>query len=266
MSGPMFSIVTVVRNDVVGTIKTMQSIFGQTFADYEVIVQDGNSTDGTSEVLRSFGTWIDSLVVEKDAGIYDAMNRALARCSGDWILFLNAADYFVDDRVLEKVACRVRPGSDIFVGVPIRDEDGLPHVYRPRDQFWIGSINDHQATFVRRELAQRLRFDTSFRIAGDLDFFLRAREAGAVEQVENLPIARKSFSVGASTDWLKRLSEREPILLEKFDGIYPVRETLDRELRNYVEKAYDVDRRVLDDWKYEELKDVLVRWNSVLAA
>jgi len=104
-----FSVITIVWNDRVGATRTTQSVFSQTYPHYEVIVQDGASTDGTSEMLRSFGDWIDDLVIEEDDGIYDAMNRALARATGDYLIFMNAADYFLKPDVLERVAQMIDP-------------------------------------------------------------------------------------------------------------------------------------------------------------
>lgn len=259
-----FSIITVVRNDAVGVVKTLQSIFAQRHADYEVIVQDGASTDGTTAILRGFGGWIDSLMVERDAGIYDAMNRALARATGDWVLFLNAADYFVDDRVLETVAAALRDEDDIFVGQPIRDEDGKVHKFPPRDRFWIGSINDHQATFVRRKLAQSLAFDPRFKVSGDLDFFLRARELGARDRFEPIPIVRKPFGVGASSGFMDRLRERGPLVLGRFEGQFPVRETLRDQLETYVRTEFDIDPAVIKDWPYERLVEAVNMWADKL--
>lgn len=259
-----FSIITVVRNDAVGVVKTLQSVFAQTHANYEVIVQDGASTDGTSAILYGFGDWIDSLVVERDAGIYDAMNRALARASGDWVLFLNAADYFVNDLVLQTVAAALRDDDDILVGQPIRDEDGKVHQYQPRDRFWVGSINDHQASFVRRELAQRLAFNPRFKVAGDLDFFLRARDLGARDRFVPIPIVRKPFGVGASSGFMDRLRERGPLLLGKFEGQYPVRETLREQLATYVRTEFAVDPAMIHDWSYETLAAAVTRWNERL--
>ena len=156
---PRFSIITVVKDDVAGVIASLRSIFSQTCPDYEVIVQDGASTDGTTEALRTFGSWIDDVESAPDGGIYEAMNTALARARGDWVQFLNAGDVFLDPGVLARVSDRLLDRIDIFVGQAIRAEDGEVHAYLPRDMFWAGSINDHQASFVRRAPAQELGFD-----------------------------------------------------------------------------------------------------------
>ena len=256
----VFSIVTVVRNDMVGAIRTLQSVFAQEDAEYELIVQDGASTDGTAEALAGFGDWIDSYVSEPDGGIYDAMNRALARATGEWLLFLNAADFFVDERVLATVAGLIRPEDDIFVGEAIRDEDGRPHRYHPRDQYWAGSVNDHQASFIRRELMQELGYDTSYRIAGDLDFFQRAREHGARDRFEPLPIARKPFAVGASTGFLDRFRERAPMVRARYGDRFAVDETLRTALDAFVRATFGLDPAVTAGLSEAELLGRVESW------
>jgi glycosyltransferase involved in cell wall biosynthesis len=258
-----FSIITVVRNDMAGAIRTLQSVFAQADADYEVIVQDGASTDGTAEALAGFGDWIDSLVSEPDGGIYDAMNRALARARGEWLLFLNAADWFVDERVLARVAARLRPDDDIFVGQAIRDEDGEVHLYRPNHQFWAGSTGDHQASFIRRELMQELGYDTRYRISGDLHFFTRARQKGVRFRHQDLPIVRKPFSVGASSDFVDRLRDRLEMLEEAFGGDYPVRDLITREMRYNSSITYGIELKSLQDWPLERLLERRERWEAV---
>lgn len=262
-----FSIITVVRNDPVGVVRTLQSVFRQNFADYEVIVQDGASTDETSDLLRRMAPWIDSLVIEPDGGIYDAMNRALMRATGDWLLFLNAADFFVNDRVLETVAARIDPEAcDIFTGQAIRDEDGQVHPYRAPDQFWAGSTCDHQATFIRRDLMQELKYREEFRIAGDLDFFTRARLGGARFCQVPIPIARKPFSVGASVGFTDRVKDRLALLEAAFGRDYPVKATITAEMRAHTARAFGLDPAVLAGRSLEELLELRAFWEERLGA
>jgi len=262
---PKFSIITVVKDDVAGAVATMQSIFAQSLTDYEVIAQDGASGDGTPQALRAFGPWIDSFETAPDAGIFEAMNRALARARGDWVLFLNAADTFVDAGVLARLAAALTSEDDILVGQAIRAEDGMVHEYLPREMFWAGSINDHQASAVRRDLAQELGFDTRYRVAGDLDFFLRARARGARDRAVPIPVARKSFSAGASTDFMARFAERVAILVPLFEGDHPVRETLARSLRGHMNQTYAPPKGTLARLDLDALIALEADWRAARA-
>lgn len=260
-----FSIITIVRNDPVGVVRTLQSVFRQSWTDYELIVQDGASTDETSDLLRSLAHWIDDLAIEPDGGIYDAMNRALMRAQGDWLLFLNAADFFVDDDVLKTVAGMIDPeNDDIFVGQAIRDEDGQIHPYRQDDQFWAGSTCDHQATFIRRSLMQSLKYREDYRIAGDLNFFTRARQSGARFRYVPQLIARKPFSVGASTGFVDRVRDRLEMLEDAFGDSYPVRDQITRELRADTAHTYGLDPQMLENRTLEEILADREHWQARL--
>jgi glycosyltransferase involved in cell wall biosynthesis len=249
-----FSVVTIVRNDPEGVLRTLRSVFAQTYRDYESIVQDGASTDGTSEILRSMEPFIDSLVIEPDRGIYDAMNRALARATGDYLLFLNADDFFVAADVLARAAEMIDPETDDIVsGHVIRDEDGKRHGYRPDSQYWAGSTADHQATFIRREVMQELRYDEAHKVCADLHFFARARKAGYGFRRFDLTVARKPFAVGASSNFVTRHRDRLEMLEGMFGDEHPVRDLLDRELRFHVSKTLDLDRALLDGRSIEEV-------------
>ena len=262
-----FSIITIVRNDPVGVTRTLQSVFPQTWPDYELIVQDGASTDETSDLLRRMEPWIDSLVIERDGGIYDAMNRALARATGDWLLFLNAADFFVNDTVLETVAGLIdAENDDILVGQAIGDETGRIHPYRRDDMHWAGSTCDHQATFIRRSLMQRLKYREIYDIAGDIDFFTRARLEGARFRYVPVPIARKPFAVGASTGFVDRVRDRLTMLETAWGDQHPVRDQITSELRANTARTFGIDPALLADMSLEALLGARAAWDARLGA
>lgn len=249
-----FSVITIVRNDIVGVMRTLKSVFSQNYGNFEFIVQDGASTDGTSDILRRLEGWIDSLVIEPDNGIYDAMNRALRRATGDYCIFMNAADFFVNNDVLKRVSGMIDPDEDdIWCGLAINDETGFVHQYRPQDQFWAGSTLDHQATFIRTSLMKDLGYDPRYRISGDLHFFTRARKSGARFRLEQMEIARKPFAVGASSDFLARLKDRLEMLEESWGDDYPVRELLTKELLRNTAKTHGIDCKLLESMTLEEL-------------
>src|SRR6476661_6946695 len=99
----ILSVITINLNNRQGLSDTIKSVSGQTFRDFEFIVVDGDSTDGSKEVIKLNEKIITSSLSEKDSGIYDAMNKGIRRASGDYLLFLNSGDTLVSDDTLKNV-------------------------------------------------------------------------------------------------------------------------------------------------------------------
>ncbi|MEN3372393.1 glycosyltransferase family 2 protein [Dechloromonas sp. ZS-1] len=182
---PRFSIVTVCFNAISLLPDTVNSLRNQTYTDYEWIVIDGASTDGT-------GKWLslqepNIYLSEPDQGIYDAMNKAVARASGEWVFFLNAGDLFADQYVLAEVSKAIdlaisnaENPAVVYGDVVYYGNSG----YRRRRFHWLTRrrllFSDlcHQATFVRNSLFQRYgSFDLSLRFNADFDWFIRVFKA-----------------------------------------------------------------------------------------
>ena len=99
-----YSIITVNYNNKEGLRQTIESVIHQTFRDFEFIVIDGGSTDGSADVLKEYDAQITYWVSEKDNGIYNAMNKGIAKATGDYLNFMNSGDCFYTSDVLESVA------------------------------------------------------------------------------------------------------------------------------------------------------------------
>lgn len=150
---------------------TVESVLAQSEKRFEVIVKDGGSTDGSVEALP-----IDERIhvfVEKDQGIYDAMNQAIGYARGAYLLFLNCGDYLFDQNTLEKVGRQLK-GSGIFYG----------HTFNRKLKAEVtmnGSMSGfscyrhipcHQACFYARELFEERGYNTEYRIRADYEHFL----------------------------------------------------------------------------------------------
>jgi putative colanic acid biosynthesis glycosyltransferase len=171
---PLISIVTVVKNDEAGLRRTRGSVAAQRFQDFEWLIVDGASTDGTVAAARSFRESYVHLTSEPDAGIYDAMNKGLERATGDYVLFLNAGDCIARHTTLESVARRVRERPiDFLYGDSYEAFGGERLIYktaRGHARIKYGMFGCHQAMYYRRTLIDALRFDADFWIAGDYCF------------------------------------------------------------------------------------------------
>lgn len=119
------SVITVVYNDAENIRRTMQSFFSQTWEDKEYIVVDGGSTDGTADIIREYADRLAWWCSEKDAGIYDAMNKGILHASGDWINILNCGDEYCSDDSLKNAILNCRADdADIIYGDSIKRQLG----------------------------------------------------------------------------------------------------------------------------------------------
>ena len=173
-SRPLISVVTVVKNDRAGLMATLASVRAQTFTDFEHIVVDGDSRDGTAEVVRAHPAHT-RLISEPDAGISDAFNKGLRLSEGTWLNFLNAGDAFLHDGVLTRVAARLNDAA-IVTGYSVTEGGRLPPFPVGNDdrlarRAWIS----HQASFIHRRVFDTCGgFNLSFRVRMDYEFWLRA--------------------------------------------------------------------------------------------
>ncbi len=180
---PKFSIITVVYNDVENIEETIKSVLNQTYKDFEYIIIDGKSDDGTVEKIKKHEKEIDYWVSEKDGGIYDAMNKGIRKSKGELLFFLNSNDFFYNNKVLENVSKQYFKNKEggIFYGrVFFRfnnslKEDGISPQRKANKTLPLGYSLYHQAAFFDKKVFEKIGvFDTRFIIAGDHDFFCRA--------------------------------------------------------------------------------------------
>ena len=113
-----YSIITVNYNNKEGLRRTIESVIHQTFHDYEFIIIDGGSTDGSMDVLKEYDAQINYWVSEPDSGIYNAMNKGIAKAKGEYLNFMNSGDCFYTADVLEKVSL-YNSNADFIVGTII---------------------------------------------------------------------------------------------------------------------------------------------------
>lgn len=189
---PFFSIITVCLNEKTGIRRTCESIVGLAHEDYEWIVIDGASTDGTLEILAEFKDSITCMVSEPDLGIYDAMNKGIAKAQGEYLVFMNGGDCFASPEVLTWV--KTAPRTDLIYGDIFYDELARHLVKSPNrmnQNHLLKKSVPHQATFYHHSLFERFgNYDTSFRIAGDYDLYVRLLEVEHVSYHHiNKPLA-----------------------------------------------------------------------------
>lgn len=193
MPCPTISIITVSRNAAQSIRHTIESVIAQKKpGQVEYIVIDGDSSDGTQDIVKSFGRSVDIFVSEPDNGISDAFNKGLLHSSGDIIGLINA-----DDSLLPGTISRVcnfffsNPDVDVLHGdVMLCDRDRIIKQMAPAGRWWYPwrlVLFNHPATFVRRDIYEKFGlFDTSLRIAMDVDMYLRWK--GSSVTMKYLPV------------------------------------------------------------------------------
>lgn len=173
---PFISIITISYNCIDNLKKTVHSVNNQSYRNYEHLIIDGDSNDGTKQYLRDCDFDKISYLSEPDNGIYDAMNKGLDLCNGDFILMLNSGDFFYSDISLETFVKNINDFNQIyFTKTFVVDEFGYCY-HKPKDNDLdlskIKNFPIHQSIFVPK-IYNSLRYDTSFVIAGDTDYLIK---------------------------------------------------------------------------------------------
>ena len=167
------SIITVNYNDAKGLERTIKSVISQSYHDFEFIVIDGGSSDKSLGIIKKYEQHIDYWVSEPDGGIYQGMNKGLRQAKGDYVNFMNSGDNFHSADVLERIFA-LDTDADIITGT----HAGSPHPNVGKDGISLytlctGAV-DHQASFIKRDVALRHPYDENYKIVSDWKFFIEA--------------------------------------------------------------------------------------------
>ena len=223
MAHTFFSIVIVSLNPGQKLMKTLQSVLRQEYGNFEVILKDGGSTDGSlkEEADGSLSVaWPGQSVSDSrvhifrspDKGIYDGMNQALVHINGDYVLFLNCGDSLYDSRVLSRVAeriekaegerdTRLRARPFLFYGDQYNEKQRSRVCSAPKlnDFACYRNVPCHQVCFYDASLFWERGYDTDFRVRGDYEHFLYCIYERGVEAV-HLPVIVSSYEGGGFSE------------------------------------------------------------------
>lgn len=191
------TVITVVYNNSSGIELTIKSVLNQTYKDLEYIIIDGCSTDGTVKIIEQYVDRVSLFISEKDGGIYDAMNKGIINSTGDYIIFLNSGDTFVNDNVLDEATKFFKKGSEVVYGSSIQiNTDGTEQIKKPYPIIKIekGPIFRHNAAFFKLEVHRNYMYDlTKSNIYGyglDFNTIFDMYKAGIIFQEIDMPIVR----------------------------------------------------------------------------
>jgi glycosyltransferase involved in cell wall biosynthesis len=220
---PFLSVITINYNNKVGLEKTIQSVLSQTFKDFEYIVIDGGSTDGSKQYIESLNEFIYFWVSESDNGIYNAMNKGIKASQGQYLLFLNSGDVLNGSNSLEDFIRHQDFQGDIVYG-DYKFEEGekiFPDHLTPL--FFIRTSLPHQSTLFKREVFDKMgMYDEQYKIVSDRTFYIKCFLSNKfVFKHINYPMTVFDLS-GVSNDLShkeKQVLENERMFQENY-GIY----------------------------------------------
>jgi glycosyltransferase involved in cell wall biosynthesis len=183
MIKPVISIITVSLNSKGTIMNTIKSVLSQTYPEIEYIVIDGSSSDGTVELIKSFGTRISKYISEPDNGIYDAINKGIRLSTGNIIGILNSDDFFYDKNVIQKVADAFEKNEidAVYGDVQFVDPAYISKIVRYYSskyftigRFKFGYMPAHPSFYVKRECYEKLGYyKTDYKIGADFELLVR---------------------------------------------------------------------------------------------
>lgn len=224
------TLVTVVYNsqDTIG--QCIDSVLTQDYENIEHVVVDGNSTDGTFSIIKSYNNIIS--ISEKDNGIYDAINKGLSMATGDIVGLLHSDDILADNNVISRVVEVFKKDNLDCVYADVQfvsrlDEEKILRYYSSKYfrpwMFRFGFQPAHTSFYMKRDLLVRCgKYRTDLKIAGDFEFLLRAIKGNGVQYKYQEDLWVKMKVGGASTSGLKsiKILNREIIDALRLNGIY----------------------------------------------
>ena len=221
------TIVTINLNDAKGLQKTLDSVWSrQSFSDFEHIVIDGASTDGSVEIIRKYADRLAYWVSEPDTGIYNAMNKGIVRAKGDYLLFLNSGDWLADD-VLAKVFSEPMVDDIVYGNFTFVKRDGALQLVEYKRQLsyvdlLLYSIG-HPASFIKRELFDGELYNEEFRIVSDWAFFVEQiiKKGRSVKRIDLNITFFNDYGISSNPEMGTLINmERRKFLTENFDRCF----------------------------------------------
>ena len=260
---PKLSIITVNLNNVTGLQRTFDSVFAQSFTDFEYLVMDGGSTDGSKELIEKNADKLSYWVSEKDKGIYNAMNNGIAQSKGEYLLFLNSGDHLKESTILQELSASM-DGTDIIYGNTflIESEAKSWIGYHPQEltfSFFVDCTLPQSASFIKRSVFDTVGlFDEDLMICSDWKFFLNAICRHNVSYKHEEKVISVFYLDGiSSTGNSKAIIEKEKSTVLQKE--YPIFLKMSEELAKYKKPKKQRLKKLLTRVKYRLRKHGIIK-------
>lgn len=228
------SIITVNYNNCAGLQKTIDSVVAQTWRDFEWIIIDGGSTDGSKELIEKYQNHFAYWCSEPDKGVYNAMNKGVVKAKGDYLLFLNSGDILYTNNTLAEIE-KAKYDADIVTGIVLRSTTMLPlrHHNENLVKQLIQDTLSHQGTLIKRSLFDKYRYREDYRIVSDwvawlewllkqncsfqtLDIIVAVQDMDGISNTQ-FNLLREERQIVLKDFWGKRMAKELPILYKEQD-------------------------------------------------
>lgn len=245
--------------------KTVDSILRQSYTDYEIIIKDGGSTDGSIDKIHQNERI--RMIVQKDEGIYDAMNQAAEFATGDYAVFLNCGDVFFDKDSLKNVVKNIqleKCQAAIFYGdcYTVNRRCILHYPKKFTDYICFTKVLCHQATFYPVNYLNDRKFNRKYKMAADYEYYVHAYKNGY--QMIHMPVVVVSYEGnGISEKKVNRcliLEERKAILKENYDRMTYRRLSFQTKLHGVGIKQFLVKQ----EWFYAVYKQIAKNYYNMI--
>lgn len=246
-----YSIITVNFNNKDGLSKTIESVERLKYTDYEYIVIDGGSTDGSIDVIRKHESTISYWISEKDNGIYNAMNKGVCQAKGEYVNFMNSGDTFYNPNILEIVEPFLKD-NDIVIGKefhqdPMSGESATTFLPSRLSMatFFVGFL-PHQSGFIRRSLLQEMPYDEKLRIVSDWKFYMMQTvfKNCSIKLTDTIISRREQGGISNSAEELNKQERRQvltellpPGVIKDYDSLATIDKTTLFKLLNLCDDA-----------------------------
>ena len=222
-SSPLISIITINYNDKVGLERTLKSITNQTYQDFEYLVIDGNSKDGSKDIIEKYQDKIDYWISEPDKGIYNAMNKGIKKANGKYLLFINSGDELYNSDVLNEYHKLIHTEDFVYFDINIIGEQNSFIKKYPSNITFSYLYQDtlpHPATFIKKYLFEKVGlYDERLKIVSDWKFFILALAKHNVSYRYNEATLSTFYLDGISSNsenFNKLFKERDTVIDEHF--------------------------------------------------
>jgi glycosyltransferase involved in cell wall biosynthesis len=257
------SIISINLNNRAGLERTMTSVFGQTFTDYEYLIIDGASTDGSTDLIRSHASRLAYWVSEKDSGIYNAMNKGIRNSRGQYLLFLNSGDFLCDPTILQTVADQGLSEDVIYGDLKYEDNDQPLHLPDTISlSTFLGPSIGHGASLIKRDLFDKYGlYNENYKIVSDWEFFIEIfiRHNCTYRHVDRVFTVYQAGGVSVNRAHLEtQANERKAVLKRIFPGFYDLiieNQALKEKLASYEQSRIMRFLRQLQNSRINKIKN-----------